>query len=210
MYRLSKVPCIFAVWATVVAGGVITLARHGATPGKAAAAEIGAGIPKPITAAAGNMTLLMFLHPKCPCSRASVEELSVLMDRCGDHMQASVIAYQPAGASPDWSRTATITDASRIPGVTVCFDTDAVVARRYGAQTSGQVFLFDQTGKLRFEGGITAGRGHTGDNDGLAMVTGIVTGRIDPATPLTDGPVFGCPIFSSDDDAGFSTNQGRK
>jgi hypothetical protein len=198
------------LWALGVGGGVFALMKHGASPGRAAAADIKMGPPKSATTAPDKMTLVMFLHPKCPCSRASVAELSELMGRFGGRLQATVIVYQPGSEPPDWSRTGTIADASNIPGVVVRSDVDAVIARRYGAQTSGQVFLYDPFGKLAFSGGITAARGHVGDNDGLETVINIVTGQVVPATPLTGGPVFGCPIYSAEDDAPAMTNKGQR
>ncbi len=198
-----------ALWAVIVGAGVFALAKHGATPGRAAAADVTIGPPKSVPAVAGKMTLVMFLHPKCPCSRASVAELSELMGRCGDRLGATVFVYQPGGEPTDWSRTETVADAANIPGVAVRTDVDAAMARRYGAQTSGQIFLYDASGKLEFTGGITAARGHVGDNDGLETVINIVTGRMTPARPMTGAPVFGCPIYSTDDDAPAALNKGK-
>ena len=49
-----------------------------------------------------------------------------------------------------------------MPGVRVFEDPEATTARLFGARVSGQVLLYDAGGKLLFNGGITAFRGHPG------------------------------------------------
>jgi len=64
---------------------------------------------------------------------------------------------------------------------------------RVGAETSGYVLLYDRSGQLRFRGGITAGRGHAGDNAGEDAVVALVTGR--PAS-RQQTPVYGCSLVA--------------
>ena len=42
-----------------------------------------------------------------------------------------------------------------IPGVTTIVDRDGTQASLFGAETSGQVVLYDSHGELKFRGGIT-------------------------------------------------------
>ena len=195
-------------WCAVVAAGVIAMAKHASTPGRAAGAMNGNLILR-VTPIVGRINLLMFLHPRCPCSKASVAELSELMDQFGGRLDVTVFVDQPAEMPADWSRTATVADAGKIPGVTVRFDTNAVMARKYGAQTSGQVFLYDSAGKLRFSGGITGTRGHVGDNAGLDAVMDLVSGKAGSAGPVVGEPVFGCPIYDDENVGKPATNKGR-
>jgi hypothetical protein len=58
--------------------------------------------------------------------------------------------------------------------------------------TSGQAFLYDAWGHLLFSGGITAARGHIGDNMGRRSVASLVSGK---PSALTSTPVFGCPLI---------------
>jgi hypothetical protein len=61
--------------------------------------------------------------------------------------------------------------------------------RRFGARVSGEVYLFQTDGQLVFHGGITAGRGHAGDNLGRSAVESFLReGVLPPETT----PVFGC------------------
>jgi hypothetical protein len=62
---------------------------------------------------------------------------------------------------------------------------------RFGVKTSGQVLLYGPEGALQFQGGITAGRGHEGDNAGRAALRALLTG----ARPAdTETFVFGCSM----------------
>jgi hypothetical protein len=51
--------------------------------------------------------------------------------------------------------------------------------------------VYDTTGILEFHGGITDGRGHEGDNDGMLAVLAI--GR-DEKSPVSKTPVYGCSL----------------
>ena len=56
--------------------------------------------------------------------------------------------------------------AAEIPGVEVVSDEDDAQSAAFGAAVSGQTLLYDREGRLIFSGGITAARGHAGDNAG--------------------------------------------
>jgi hypothetical protein len=198
MHRSKAILCLLIGWAVVTGAGLFALAKYQATPGTAVARATGL-LPRPVLAAAGKMVLVMFVHPKCPCTDASLTELSTLMAASDNRLHASIFVFQPTSEPDDWSRTRLWTDAANIANTDVRFDLDAATARRYGAATSGQIFLYDQRGNLLYSGGITGSRGHVGDNTGLRTVTGIVNGKIHPATPITGEPVFGCPIYCDDD-----------
>jgi hypothetical protein len=136
-------------------------------------------------------TFVMFAHPHCPCTRASVGELSVLMTRCQGRIKAHVLFLEPDAAPQDWEKSDLWQSASSIPGVKVAWDRNGTEAKRFRSDTSGHCVLYDPDGKLLFQGGITIARGHWGDNPGLAAVTGQVTGKI---VNEVRTPVFGCSL----------------
>jgi hypothetical protein len=144
----------------------------------------------------GVPALFMFLHPKCPCSAASVEELARLMTECNGRLKAQVLFYQPLDQPDSWSQTSLWQAARAIPGVSVRFDHDAQLARQMGVTTSGQVLFFDQFGRLKFSGGITASRGHAGDNDGVDAIVADVQDSQGSAAHLSRTPVYGCGLYS--------------
>jgi hypothetical protein len=110
-------------------------------------------------------------------------------------VDSSVFFFRPRAQPPEWTRTDLWETAKAIPGVQVFEDPDSSVAQRFGVFTSGQTLLYDSAGRLRFKGGITAFRGHSGDNLGRSTITALLHGDALPATafPMTT-PVFGCSL----------------
>lgn len=145
---------------------------------------------------ASKDTLIMFAHPQCPCTRASLEELNRLLARSEGKVAAQVVFFRPAAFSSDWARSGLWKSAAAMPGVTVVEDIDGAQARLFGAKTSGYVVLYDATGKLLFEGGITSGRGHPGDNVGEDAVASLLKGQ---RVALAQTPVYGCSLLGECD-----------
>lgn len=143
-------------------------------------------------------TLIMFLHPQCPCSRASVEELARLMRFSAGRLSAHVCVFTPSGFPDDWEQTDIRNEAAAIPGVQLHRDLDAIEARRFRATTSGAVVLYGSKGELLFSGGITNSRGHAGDSVGTAEILAILDGR---NVPAHETPTFGCPIVDDEQQA---------
>jgi hypothetical protein len=81
-----------------------------------------------------------------------------------------------------------------IPGVTVHLDDAGREARLFASMTSGETLLFDAEGRLKFHGGITASRGHSGDNAGRDALEALLRGQ---ASQQVITPVFGCSLFDS-------------
>ena len=133
----------------------------------------------------------MLAHPHCPCTAASVGELAQIMARLQGKVAAYVLFVKPKEAGRDWDDTSLRRSAEAIPGVNVVFDPDGVEARRFGAETSGHTLLFAADGRLLFSGGITASRGHAGDNAGERAIVALVNNQ----TPArTQTLVFGCSL----------------
>ncbi|HWB74613.1 MAG TPA: hypothetical protein VG755_06650 [Nannocystaceae bacterium] len=130
--------------------------------------------------------LLMFAHPHCPCTRASLRELARLALRMPTHADVRVLFGVPAD-SPEWAEAALVREAAAIPGVSVLVDRDGGEAARFGVSTSGHVLIYGSDRALRFSGGITSARGHEGDNRGAALALDAFA-RGD----LGDSAVFGC------------------
>jgi hypothetical protein len=136
-------------------------------------------------------TLVMFAHPNCPCTRASIGELALLMARCQGHVRAHVLFVRPVGIADDWARTDLWRSAAAIPGVTVASDDGGIEARRFHIATSGHTVLYDPQGRLLLTGGITDSRGHSGDNAGRRAIVALLH---DGVADRTETPAFGCPL----------------
>lgn len=122
---------------------------------------------------------------------ASVAELERVLTTRGERVAAHVVVFKPRGAPANWVRTGVCDRAAAIPGVTLWIDEGGKLTQLFGAETSGQVLLYDASGTLRFQGGITPSRGHEGDNLGRAAVSSLIAGatKVDSCSP-----VFGCQI----------------
>jgi len=141
---------------------------------------------------AGLATLVMLVHPRCPCSRASLEELDRLMARSQGLVTTHVLFLKPLDLPEGWEKTDLWRSAAAIPGVHVMRDDDGAEAAWFGAVTSGQVVLYDPEGRLVFSGGITVSRGHAGDNEGLSAILSLLA----HAGGTRHGtPVFGCSLI---------------
>jgi hypothetical protein len=137
-------------------------------------------------------TLVTMVHPHCPCSRASIGELALLMVQGQGRLNANVVFVKPQGFPEEWEKTDLWASAAVIPGVTVRVDNDGIEARRFGSRTSGQILLYSTDGQLLFSGGITSSRGHSGANDGRNAIVAILT---QGSAEQRETPVFGCPLF---------------
>jgi len=136
--------------------------------------------------------LVVFAHPQCPCSRATIEELARIVACCSPKMETTVLFYAPSTMPRGWTKTDLWDSAVAIPGVRVLDDAEGSTARRFGVHTSGQTLLYDASRHLVFNGGITAFRGHSGDNDGRDEIVALLRGE---TPPRRGTPVFGCALF---------------
>src|SRR5205814_2100324 len=83
-------------------------------------------------------TLLMFAHPRCPCTRASLEELKTVLSSCRGKVVANVFFLSPSRTPSVWTLTESWREATTIPGLTVRYDTDGCLSGLFGAETSGE------------------------------------------------------------------------
>jgi hypothetical protein len=136
-------------------------------------------------------TLFMFVHPRCACSRASLRELANLVSRVRGKVAPVVVFVKPNGAGADFAGTELRALAARVEGVTLVDDDGGALAGRFGVETSGTCLLYDASGRLEFQGGVTDLRGHEGRSFGQERLVSLITsGHAD----RNDSPVFGCPV----------------
>jgi hypothetical protein len=176
------------VWPLAIAAGMAAVIRHSVTPGERGAEPngwAGRDLTRP--------TLVVAVHPRCPCTRATLHELESILNRLGSRLAYVVLFYVPAGAGPEWTSSDAWHLAQKL-AVEVRADVDGREARALGARTSGHAFLFAADGRLRFNGGITGARGHVGPNAGSEAVVMLV--NHDAPHPV-QSPVFGCPLNPS-------------
>jgi hypothetical protein len=138
----------------------------------------------------GCAALVLFLHPHCPCSRATIEQLNRLLVSNVEAVEVFAIFVRPVDSEPDWEKADQWHTMTGLPGVRVFAD-DGRARREFGAATSGEAYLYAADGRLLFHGGITGSRGHAGDN---AASRALAARIADPELGFCATQVFGCPL----------------
>jgi len=179
------------VWVLALALGFTLLWKYKMRPGEADGAPATWPIESRIARRPDRATLVLFAHPECPCTRASLAELARLLARFEDRLTADVVFLRPSDVGAAWDGSDLWRTASAMPGVTAVRDDDGVEAVRFRATTSGAAVLYDARGRLLFRGGLTSARGHEGDSAGLQRISSLLrTGQAD----RSDAPVYGCSL----------------
>jgi hypothetical protein len=180
-----------ASWLIVVGAGMGILVDYAARPGEADEPPLTWPAASGVRRTPGRGIVVMLVHPRCPCSRASLEELARVAARAPGRGDLAVLFLRPSGAPESWWMSDEWDAARGIPGTQVLADDDGREAARFGARTSGHALYYDGGGHLRFSGGITGARGHAGDNAGQAALLALLAG----GRPERDRtPVFGCAL----------------
>jgi hypothetical protein len=166
-----------ALWALGVGGGFAALGRYGSAPGPSAPAPGEWPAATRARRAPGRLALVVLLHPKCPCSRATLTELREIVGKTRAPFELTVFFVRPAGVPEGWEKTDLWRDAATLPGALVLADEGGLEAARFGAATSGEVLLYDGKGLRLFAGGITSARGHAGTSVGEQAVAALLAGE---------------------------------
>jgi len=135
--------------------------------------------------------VLVFLHPQCPCSRATLDELAVAMTHTRERFQFVAVFEKPAGRNDDWIKAELWKRAEGISGLSRVIDVDGKLVNAFHAKTSGDTVVYSPEGILLFHGGLTPGRDHRGSNAGRTFLE--TWTRETPPETVTS-PVFGCPL----------------
>jgi hypothetical protein len=184
---------MLSIWGAAVGLGFLGLMRYSSAIG-APARSTSRHWPDNclLEAASRGTTLVVVLHPHCPCSQATLGELARVIthgERRG--VLTHILFVVPDGMEIGWEDGALLNTARAMPAAQVTIDRGGTIAAQFGARTSGQVFAFDETGALRFSGGVTPARGHMGDSDGSDALEAILAGQ---HSAIDHAAVFGCAL----------------
>jgi hypothetical protein len=173
-------------WALALAAGFLGLTAYANRPGEAGPSPRDWPWDCVIPLDGRRPTLVMFLHPLCPWSRASIDELAEVIARTKDRVAVNAVLLRAHSLENEG------VDLNGLPSITSWDDNDGTLARRFGVLTSGHVLLYDPGGRLLYSGGITASRGHRGENLGRSALLAAILGAARDSGRI---PVFGCPLF---------------
>jgi hypothetical protein len=137
--------------------------------------------------------LLVFIHPQCSCTWATLEEIDQLQSSSAVPARLVLVVYDSAALRPQpvFQPSAWLHQPYR-----TLTDTNGRIARRFGAATSGDIVLYSASGQLLFQGGITPERAHPGSSPARETLReAMLTGHPAPGSPAQHAAVFGCPIF---------------
>jgi hypothetical protein len=177
-----------AVWLAAAAAGFAMHMRYERRPG--AAAPPAASAPEGLPDGVDRPAIVLVLHPRCPCSRGTIDAVATIVTKAGRPVDVAVVFVGPA----DWPETPFYAAAREIPGCRVLRD-EGALARRLGARTSGQAYVY-AGGRLAFSGGLTSGRGQSASGAALGAVLGAIgDGEASPC----GAPVYGCPLGIEED-----------
>jgi hypothetical protein len=190
-WRKVFVPLLVVVWFAVLTGGFYALIDFDLQPTAHGRPQRNWPAGASIERATQGPTLVVFLHPRCACSQATVSELARVLEQAQRKVETYVYFVRPPGTPADWEQGQLWRATSKIPGVHILVDTDGIQAARFGAESSGQAMLYDAAGQLTFAGGLTASRGHYGSNPSSNQ---LITTINSDHQALASVDVFGCPL----------------
>ena len=180
-----------SLWLMAMGAGFYKLYLYSTTPGTVGSVQAlwpqNSGIERNTQKA----LLVVFLHPDCECSRATLAELQMIRPQVEEKINFVFVFFKNTQSNLSSDVSELWKTATQFQFARSLVDQDGKIASEFGAETSGQTFLYDQKGHLVFQGGVTGMRGHVGDNIGKdAILSFAHTG-----TPLTSHtPAFGCSI----------------
>lgn len=195
--RLANIPafecCVLSAWILALPTGLLALAFYINTPGPSG------GIPARwpnndvLHRTPERSCFVLFIHPHCPCTRASIRQLERALALAPQSVDVWGIVYEPLGVPTTWTTTGLVDLVRSLPGARITIDRDGVLTKRFGVRTSGHLLAYDRHGELVFEGGLVPARGHEGLSEGFEAICKMVRGER-PGVRRT--PSYGCTIVN--------------
>ena len=184
------------VWMGALVYGARILHRYAATPGTVVSRLQEWPAESRLNLAPDRPTLVLFLHPRCPCSRATLAELERFLTGYQKACRVYVVFVRGLEHGKSWVEGPLWEKVNHLEGVAPYEDAGGVEGGLFQAAVSGECFLFAPDGALLFHGGITPARGHEGNNRGIRSVRQLVRQWYSGGQGLVrvDTPVFGCSI----------------
>ena len=141
--------------------------------------------------------LVIFIHPKCPCSKASLNELNRLLSQYPDFFNSQAVfvkvdTNKEANSDDSLEQRSLWQKAKKISKLNTLVDGGGKEAKLFSVKSSGRVLIYNQDSKLIFAGGLTAARGMEGDNIGKKRIISYIKGT---NIEFFTTPSFGCSLY---------------
>src|SRR4051794_27195181 len=101
-----------AIWLAATVTTLVLIARYKATPGELGSAPDAWPGASAIQPTPGLANVVLFAHPQCPCTKASMTELARLADELGPTAAIHVVLVRPADAEVGFEE-GTLADRAR-------------------------------------------------------------------------------------------------
>lgn len=178
------------VWLLVISVSIVWFSNYQKTPG--ATGSMPARWPNGTTLPRNQLgpTIVIFLHPKCPCSKASLRQLFDFTSHI-ESLEIVTVLVLPDGTDKAFAQGPVMAVLEQEHHYRPILDAAGKEAAIFGAQTSGQALAYNHDGRLLFSGGLTSTRGHVGYSASiLALLKALQDSRPAPGSY----PVFGCQL----------------
>jgi hypothetical protein len=190
--QISMLLMTILIWGSCIAAGLAYLREYETTPGVARPQPTSWQATSKLEFMPGKFNCVMMVHPRCPCSLASLRELRSLVERHPDQIAVHILFWVPSQSGSEWNQTEAWHLASLIPMARLYSDEEGIEAELFGATTSGHTILFQSDGTRIFSGGLTVSRGASNDGSGQQVISRVIDGT---KSCERSTPVFGCPLF---------------
>lgn len=191
-----------SAWLLALGGGLGAMHAYSARPGTGGHVIGSWPEGSAIERERAGPTVVLFVHPRCPCTRATMANLRSVWPGAEDGTRTTLVIVSSGpgaglqGAEQEGSEVeAWVARLGAAVDVRVMVDVAGEEARRFGVTTSGHVIVADADGRVRFSGGVTPGRGHEGACDALGKFESALAGEGAFEGGSERLTVFGCPIF---------------
>ncbi len=198
---------LIAIWFVAVASGFWLLTSYNFASNTVSSAPTEWPTGTNLKLDTNSPTLLVFIHPQCPCSSATLTELEQLVSEVDQQVKCTILMGCPSAKVDRWMRSSNVRTSLTMKGIQTVIDLDGAVATRFNITTSGHCLLYSVTGNLMFQGGITTERGHEGESCGQISIKNLIAGT---PSRIAHFPVFGCELVRMSEKAGFTKDCGQE
>jgi len=191
-----KTSLILVAWGVAVVAFFGQLVSYSAQPGNDGHPPVQWPDNSALQRNANQWTVLIFAHPRCPCTRSNIAEFARLQSKLSDTPTTHLVLFHPADQNQEWTKGPIRTEATRIDGLRLFYDEAGTFTRDFGVQTSGHILAYSPDGSLAYSGGLTSSRAHEGMSQGAIELLNLLNGKRE--IRLTEYPVFGCSIIDDE------------
>jgi len=191
--RAIAIAVVMTLWSVVLFGGLAAFSIYQTRQGTRGTIPAHWPADSRIDRTAGHSTLLVFLHPNCPCSMASVHSLQRCLRAIPPEGRPRTVFVMRPAARDDWRARKLRATAAETPDGSFYQDDGEKEIARFGANVSGHLLLFGAGGDLLFDGGVTPERGQEEESMASDHFREVLTGM--SRSPVRTA-VFGCALQS--------------